>query len=88
MGANLEAALSQDARSGTAASTEAGEGLVARFAIRYGDFSLDVDLTLPGRGVTALFGQSGCGKTSLLRAIAGLERHPGGYLAVNGQVWQ
>lgn len=88
MGANLEAALTQEARSGTVASTEAGEGLVARFAIRYGDFSLDVDLTLPGRGVTALFGQSGCGKTSLLRAIAGLERHPGGYLAVNGQIWQ
>ena len=53
-----------------------------------GDFTLDVDLLLPGRGVTAIFGPSGSGKTTLLRSIAGLERAPGGYLAVNGDVWQ
>jgi len=60
----------------------------ARFRIAYPGFALTAELTLPGRGVTALFGHSGSGKTTLLRAIAGLERHPGGYLAVNGQVWQ
>ncbi|HET7775300.1 MAG TPA: ATP-binding cassette domain-containing protein, partial [Azospira sp.] len=60
----------------------------ARFRIAYPGFTLTAELTLPGRGVTALFGHSGSGKTTLLRAIAGLERHPGGYLAVNGQVWQ
>ena len=53
-----------------------------------GDFTLDVSLSLPGRGVTAIFGSSGSGKTTLLRSIAGLERAPGGYLAVNGDVWQ
>ena len=53
-----------------------------------GDFTLDVDLSLPGRSVTAIFGPSGSGKTTLLRSIAGLERAPGGYLAVNGDVWQ
>ena len=53
-----------------------------------GDFTLDVCLSLPGRGVTAIFGPSGSGKTTLLRSIAGLERAPGGYLAVNGDVWQ
>ncbi len=51
-------------------------------------FTLDVDLTLPGRGVTALFGPSGSGKTTLLRLLAGLERAPGGYSEVNGEVWQ
>jgi ABC-type bacteriocin/lantibiotic exporter with double-glycine peptidase domain len=44
----------------------------ARFHPDYPEFSLDVDLDLPGRGVTALFGHSGSGKTTLLRLIAGL----------------
>lgn len=66
----------------------AGTGIQARFKLDYPGFSLDVDLDLPGRGVTALFGHSGSGKTTLLRAIAGLERVPGGRLSVNGDVWQ
>ena len=53
-----------------------------------GGFSLDVDLRLPGRGVTAIFGASGSGKTTLLRSIAGLERAGSAYLCVNGEVWQ
>lgn len=60
----------------------------ARFRLDYPDFLLDVDFEVPGRGVTALYGASGSGKTTLLRAIAGLARIPGGYLEVNGQVWQ
>jgi len=60
----------------------------ARFRLGWSGFTLDVDLALPGRGVTALFGHSGSGKTTLLRCIAGLERAPGGHLAVNGQAWQ
>ena len=60
----------------------------ARFHIAHDGFALDVDLQLPGRGVSALFGASGSGKTTCLRAIAGLERAPGGYLGVNGEVWQ
>lgn len=60
----------------------------ARFKIDRGDFSLDVDLIIPGSGVTALFGPSGCGKTTLLRAMAGLERAPDGYLKVGDAVWQ
>ena len=59
----------------------------ARFRARLGAFSMDVDLTLPGRGVTALFGHSGSGKTTLLRGIAGLERFDG-ELHVNDQCWQ
>jgi molybdate transport system ATP-binding protein len=64
------------------------DGIVARFSIDFPGFSLGVDLRLPGSGVTALFGPSGSGKTTCLRAIAGLERPPGGYLSVNGEVWQ
>jgi molybdate transport system ATP-binding protein len=63
-------------------------GIQAKFNRALGDFSLDVDVQLPGRGVTAIFGPSGSGKTSLLRCIAGLEHAPGGYLSVNGDVWQ
>ena len=51
-------------------------------------FELNVDLRLPGRGVTALFGASGCGKTTLLRIVAGLQRPDEGEVVVNGEVWQ
>jgi molybdate transport system ATP-binding protein len=54
----------------------------------YEGFSLDVDLQLPGRGVSALFGQSGSGKTTCLRCLAGLETAAQGLIEVNGQVWQ
>ena len=60
----------------------------AVFKRRSGDFTLDVSLSLPRRGVTAIFGPSGSGKTTVLRCIAGLERAPGGFLSVNGEVWQ
>ena len=51
-------------------------------------FSLAVDTTLPSTGVTAIFGGSGSGKTSLLRFIAGLEPRGLGAITVNGTVWQ
>ena len=59
-----------------------------RLALRRPDFSLAVDLRLPGRGVTGLFGPSGSGKTTLLRCLAGLERVPGGEVIFQGEVWQ
>ncbi len=51
-------------------------------------FLLDVDLTLPGRGVSALFGHSGCGKTTCLRILAGLESRAHGKVSFNGDTWQ
>ena len=60
----------------------------ARFRIERRAFSLAVDLTLPGRGITALFGHSGSGKTTCLRAMAGLERAADGYFAIGDKVWQ
>ena len=62
--------------------------IIARFQLDYGAFQLDVDLSLPGSGVTVLFGHSGSGKTTLLRCIAGLQHAPQGFLEINGIVWQ
>lgn len=62
--------------------------LTARLRHEQADFTLDVDLRLPGRGVSALFGPSGSGKTTCLRCLAGLERATEAYVEVNGQVWQ
>ncbi|MGF6400608.1 molybdate transport system ATP-binding protein [Pseudomonas frederiksbergensis] len=60
----------------------------ARLELNYSGFSLDVDLQLPGRGVTALYGHSGSGKTTCLRCIAGLERAEQGFIQVNDEVWE
>ncbi|MCK6373154.1 MAG: molybdenum ABC transporter ATP-binding protein [Zoogloea sp.] len=62
-------------------------GLSIRARLPLADFALDVDLALPGRGVTALFGASGSGKTTLLRCVAGLAR-AAGRVEVNGELWQ
>ncbi|MGX1086238.1 molybdenum ABC transporter ATP-binding protein [Pseudomonas sp. AP3_22 TE3818] len=59
-----------------------------RLKLDYPGFALDVDLQLPGRGVTALYGHSGSGKTTCLRCIAGLERADRGFIQVNDEVWQ
>ncbi len=50
-------------------------------------FQLHVDLQLPAQGITALFGHSGSGKTSLLRWIAGLEKATRGRLVFKGETW-
>jgi molybdate transport system ATP-binding protein len=60
----------------------------ARFRLPYPAFTLDVDVDLPGGGITAVFGRSGSGKTTLLRCIAGLEPTADGLLTVNGETWQ
>ena len=62
--------------------------ITAKFNLNYGAFKLDVDLSLPGSGVTVFFGPSGSGKTTLLRCIAGLQRPEQGVLEVNGKFWQ
>ena len=59
-----------------------------RLALAYPGFALDVELQLPGRGISALFGISGSGKTTLLRAVAGLEKGARGRIVVDGEVWQ
>ncbi len=63
------------------------ETIRARFRLRRATFSLDVDLALPGQGITAVFGPSGSGKSTLLRCLAGLQRAEGS-LRVAGETWQ
>ena len=59
-----------------------------RYALERADFSLDIDLQVPMRGITGIFGESGSGKTTVLRCVAGLERPSLGKLVVDGEVWQ
>ena len=75
--------------------SSASSVLQVRLNINFPGFELDVDLTLPGSGVTALFGPSGSGKTTCLRAIAGLEHAVAlrsaarrNLVIVNGETWQ
>ncbi len=51
-------------------------------------FTLDVDLALPARGITVLFGASGSGKTTVLRCVAGLEQAALAHIRIGGQLWQ
>lgn len=62
-------------------------GIDLDFRCDFPGFRLDAHLSVPGSGLTALFGHSGCGKTTLLRCIAGLQPCTGS-LSVNGEVWQ
>ena len=52
---------------------------------RLGAFALDIHFAT-GHGLTALFGRSGAGKTSIVSAIAGLLRPQRGRIAVDGAV--
>src|SRR5690348_7489686 len=59
--------------------------LSVRVAHRLGDFRLDAGFDSEG-GLTALFGRSGAGKTSLVNAIAGLIRPDHGRIVLDGMV--
>lgn len=59
-----------------------------RYKLTRSDFELNVQEQLPLKGVTAIYGHSGCGKSSLLRCIAGLESPTDAYLQVNGDTWE
>ena len=52
---------------------------------RLGDFALDIHFHA-GRGLTALFGRSGAGKTSVVNAVAGLLRPRRGRIVMDGSV--
>ena len=52
---------------------------------RQGNFALSVLFQGAEAGVTALFGPSGAGKTSVVNMVAGLMRPDAGRIAINGQ---
>ncbi|MFT6288518.1 MAG: molybdate transport system ATP-binding protein [Alcanivorax sp.] len=53
-----------------------------------GNFDLGVGLSLDGAGIIGVFGESGSGKTSLMRALAGLDAHWHGTIRFNDICWQ
>ncbi len=52
-----------------------------------GQMSLDVSCELPDEKLTAIYGASGAGKTTILRMLAGLLRPDSGKIANGGDVW-
>lgn len=62
--------------------------LRGKINLPYPGFRLLADIEIPATGVTAIFGASGSGKTSLLRCVAGLERAPTGYVTFGNELWQ
>ncbi len=61
--------------------------IVVRLRARRGSFAFDVDVNVPGRGVTAFMGPSGAGKSTCFRLLAGLDVGHG-RIEVCGAVWQ
>jgi molybdate transport system ATP-binding protein len=59
--------------------------LDVRLRHAFAGFTLDVAFTAPA-GVTALFGRSGSGKTTVINAVAGLLRPDAGRIASDGRV--
>ncbi|PVX39189.1 molybdate transport system ATP-binding protein [Pasteurella langaaensis DSM 22999] len=50
-----------------------------------GETQLEADLQIPARGVTAIFGVSGSGKSSLINLVSGLLNPDWGYIRLNGK---
>ena len=59
--------------------------LILKYQQKLGETEFDVDLTLPSQGITAIFGRSGAGKTSLINAISGLKNPDSGQIKVSGK---
>jgi len=60
--------------------------LELNFVQTLGDHRLEINETLPGQGITAVFGVSGAGKTSLINAISGLTHPQQGRIVLNDRV--
>jgi molybdate transport system ATP-binding protein len=60
--------------------------LAVQLRMRRGEFVLDVDFCAPTPGITALFGRSGCGKSTAISLIAGLLSPDSGRVQVDDDV--
>ncbi|KJK58813.1 ABC transporter ATP-binding protein [Saccharothrix sp. ST-888] len=69
------------------AATAGGDVRLTGIGKTYGDFTAvhPLDLTIPQGSFFALLGASGCGKTTTLRMIAGLEEPSCGTVLIGGQ---
>jgi molybdate transport system ATP-binding protein len=52
---------------------------------RYGQFQINVEFAFQRKGVTALIGESGAGKTSIINMVAGLTRPDHGHITINNR---
>ena len=61
---------------------------IEKLKLQYGKFTAlhEFDLTIEDGESLVLLGQSGCGKTSAMRCIAGLERPTAGKITIGGEV--
>ncbi|CAH0991893.1 Vitamin B12 import ATP-binding protein BtuD [Sinobacterium norvegicum] len=62
--------------------------LSADITLPLANFALAAEFTLRDNSITALFGHSGSGKTSLLKVLAGFDKTPGNNVRFKGQPWQ
>ncbi|WP_122032054.1 molybdenum ABC transporter ATP-binding protein ModC [Aliivibrio sp. EL58] len=60
--------------------------LVIDIKKQLGDLNLDVQLSLPSSGISAVFGRSGAGKSSLANIISGLSSPDSGRISLNNSV--
>ncbi|MFV0448161.1 MAG: molybdenum ABC transporter ATP-binding protein ModC [Vibrio sp.] len=61
------------------------QGIVVNFKKQLENVALNVDFVAPSHGITAIFGRSGAGKTSVINAVSGLLNPESGLIAVNGR---
>jgi molybdate transport system ATP-binding protein len=59
--------------------------LQASLQFERAEFSIDARFDAPTPGITALFGKSGAGKTTLMHMLAGLARPTGGTITLDGE---
>ena len=61
-------------------------GLEKRYAVEGGTLEVlrGLDLTLEAGAITVVLGKSGCGKTTLLRLVGGLESPDAGEIRFSG----
>ena len=53
----------------------------------YGKMELDVSFHIKKNSLTTIYGESGAGKTSILRMISGLMEPDAGHISINNKVW-